>query len=174
MERFSWRWVALSVAVYTVVEIALAVAMSPLSLGARLGSPMLALRVQMIMHLASFVVGGGVLGWISAAAGTADERGLGRAAEVGIGAVFAVALTLLIGVFMPMPWMSFSLEKLVIGGGIAGALALTGYGATARAKKASSTRASWSSTKTSGSSTKALSASTATSMLVPGPKQRQR
>jgi len=114
---FSTRWVMASVLIYTGMEIGIALFLAPAIFAGRLASPMLQIRLQMIMHLASFYVGGVAVGVISPGV---------RLAEPAIGAFIAVVLVFLMSVFMPNAFMQFDTTKIAIGGAIAMVLALMG------------------------------------------------
>lgn len=114
---FSTKWVIASVLIYTAMEIAIALAIAPAIFAGRLASPMLQMRLQMLMHLGSFYVGGVAVGIISPGV---------RLAEPAVGAFIAVLLVFLMSVFMPHAFMSFDTTKIVLGGGIAFVLALMG------------------------------------------------
>jgi hypothetical protein len=114
---FSWSWAMASVVIFTAMEIAIAVFLAPAMFAGRLASPMLQLRLQMLLHLGSFWLGGVAVGVISPRV---------RLVEPGVGAFLAVMITFMMSFFMPTHWMSFDLTKLAIGGGIAFALALAG------------------------------------------------
>ena len=114
---FSWTWVFIAAGVITVAELAIALALAPAVLTGRLASPMLQMRLQMIMHLASFYAGGLAIGVIS--------PGI-RLKEPAVGAALSVFLVMLMGIFMPMRFFEFSLMKMALAGGIAAALAASG------------------------------------------------
>jgi hypothetical protein len=114
---FSLPWLVLSVFIFTMVELAMALVLAPAMAVGHAGSPMLDLRIGMLMHLASYFVGGFLVGVFSPGV---------RLLEPAVGAVVAVALVLLMAVFLPSPLVQFSLGKLVMGGGIAFVLALVG------------------------------------------------
>jgi hypothetical protein len=114
---FSWSWAFASVLIFTAMEIAIAVFLAPAIFAGRLASPMLQMRLQMLLHLASFWVGGVAVGIISPRI---------RLMEPAVGAFIAVMITFMMSFFMPTHWMSFDLTKLAVGGGIAFALALAG------------------------------------------------
>jgi hypothetical protein len=71
----------------------------------------------MLMHLLSFWLGGVAVGIISPRI---------RLFEPAVGAFCAVMITFMMSFFMPTHWMSFDLNRLAIGGGIAFVLALAG------------------------------------------------
>lgn len=114
---FSWKWVALSVVVYTAMEIGIAVFLAPAIFAGRLASPMLQMRLQMLMHLASFLIGGFAVGLFSPGV---------RLWEPAVGAFVAVALVFMMSFFMPTWFMHWDTHKVMIGGGIAFVLAIAG------------------------------------------------
>ncbi len=116
-QPFSWSWTLCSVLIFTAMELAIALFVAPAVLVGRLASPMLQLRLQMLMHLLSFWLGGVAVGIISPRI---------RLFEPAVGAFFAVMITFMMSFFMPTHWMSFDLNRLAIGGGIAFVLALAG------------------------------------------------
>ena len=73
--------------------------------------------LQGVLNLLSFFVGGVVIGVVS--------PGL-RIDEPAVGAFLSVGLLLVVTLFTPYSFISFSLTKLLLGGGIAFALALSG------------------------------------------------
>jgi hypothetical protein len=116
-QPFSWGWVLGSVVIFTAMEIAIAILLAPAIFAGRLASPMLQMRLQMLMHLASFFVGGIGVGIISPRV---------RMWEPAAGAFIAVAITFMMPFFMPSYWLRFSLEHVAVGGGVAFLLALAG------------------------------------------------
>lgn len=114
---FSTRWVIASVLIYTAMETAIAVFLAPAIFAGRLGSPMLEMRLQMLMHLASFYLGGIAVGVISPGV---------RLTEPAVGAFVSVGIVFLMSFFLPHAFMHFDLTKIMIGGGIAFGLALAG------------------------------------------------
>lgn len=116
-QPFSWSWAIASVAIFTVMEIAIAVFLAPAIFAGRLASPMLQMRLQVLMHLASFYVGGVAVGVISPRV---------RLTEPAVGAFLAVMITFMMSFFLPSHWLSFDVSRLVVGGGIAFVIALAG------------------------------------------------
>lgn len=106
-----------SVVIFTAMEIVIALVLAPAIFAGRLASPMLQIRLQMMMHLASFLVGGIFVGIISPRV---------RMMEPAVGAFIAVVLVFLMSVFMPHHFFQWSWGKVAIGGGIAFAIALFG------------------------------------------------
>lgn len=116
-QPFSTAWVVASVLIFTAMEISIAVVLAPALLAGKLASTMLQMRVEMLMHLFSFYLGGIVVGVISPRV---------RLLEPAVGAFIAVILVFLSSFFLPMHYLGFSLTKIVVGGGIAFALGLVG------------------------------------------------
>ncbi|MCC7071687.1 MAG: hypothetical protein IT383_10205 [Deltaproteobacteria bacterium] len=116
-QPFSWAWVIAAVLIITGMEVAIAVLISPLLLASRLATQMVQLRLDMLMHLASFLVGGWVVGVISPRV---------RMWEPAVGAAISVMIVFLMSVFLPHSWWRWDWNKVVIGGGIAFVLALAG------------------------------------------------
>ncbi len=114
---FSTPWLLASVVIFTAVELLITLALAPALLVGRLGSPMLRLRLEMLMHLGSFWAGGLLVGVISPRV---------RMLEPAVGAFASVALVLMSSVFLPYTTLRFSTDKLVVGGGLAFLLALAG------------------------------------------------
>lgn len=114
---FSLGWVAAGVFIITALELLIALVVAPAVLVGRLASPMLRMRLEILMHLTSFWAGGLVVGLISPRV---------RLLEPAVAAFVSVGLVFLTSVFLPNHFLSFSLGKLLVGGGIAFALALAG------------------------------------------------
>lgn len=114
---FSTKWVVASVVIFTVLEVAIAQFLAPLIFGAMIASPMVQMRLQMIMHLASFYVGGVGVGIISPGV---------RLSEPAVGAFISVVLVFLMSVFLPHSYFEFDFTKIAVGGGIAFGLSLMG------------------------------------------------
>lgn len=114
---FSLKWAMAAVVIYTAMEIGIAIFLAPAILAGRLASPMLQMRIQMLMHLASFYLGGVFVGVLSPGV---------RLVEPAVGAFVAVAIVFMMSFFMPSWFMHWSTEKVLVGGGVAFALALAG------------------------------------------------
>lgn len=114
---FSMKWALAAVVIYTAMEIGIAVFLAPAIFAGRLASPMLRMRLDMVMHLGSFYLGGIFVGVISPGV---------RLVEPAVGAFVAVAIVFMMSFFMPSWFMHWSTGKVMIGGGIAFALALAG------------------------------------------------
>lgn len=113
----STGWIVASVILYIAMEILVSLLLSPVLLASRLSSPMLQMRLDMILHLCSYFLGGIAVGIISPRI---------RIREPGIGAVISVVLVFLTGFFMPGRFLRFSLFNVAVGGGIACVLAMFG------------------------------------------------
>lgn len=113
---FSTSWVFVSLAVFIGVELLLGGVVYELVVQ-RYVSAMLHHQLQVLLYLGSFLLGGFAVGVVS--------PGI-RIAEPAVGAFTAVFLTLLFGVFQPYHFAGFTMGKLLLGGGIAFALALVG------------------------------------------------
>ncbi len=114
-QSFSKKWVLGSMATFIIVEIIL----GGLVGGFVSGYISISLRFmfQGLLHLASFFIGGVIIGLIS--------PGI-RILEPAVGAFLSVAIMLILTIFTPYSFIQFSLTKLLIGGAIAFALALAG------------------------------------------------
>jgi hypothetical protein len=116
-QPFSWAWVLASVLIITLMELLIAMVLAPAILVGFLASPMLQMRLQMLMHLGSFLLGGWFVGVISPRV---------RLWEPAVGAAIAVMIVFLMSFFLPHSFIHWSWGKIFIGGGIAFALALSG------------------------------------------------
>ena len=116
-QPFSTGWVVASVLIFTAMEIGIALVLFPAVIAAHLASQMVQIRLQMIMHLGSFYLGGIFVGVISPRV---------RLVEPAVGAFIAVLLVFLMSVFLPQSYLHFDLTKIFVGGGIAFALAIAG------------------------------------------------
>ena len=114
---FSTRWMVIGIVLYTVLEMAIALVLAPAVFAGRMSSHMLQWRLQIVMHLGSFYLGGLVLGIIT--------PGI-RIVEPAAAAFVSVALVFLMSFFSPSIMMQWSFSKLVVGGGIAAVLAVMG------------------------------------------------
>lgn len=115
-KAFSWSWVFAGVLVFTLAEVAIGMIFGPLVIG-RFVSPMLRMRVEMILHLTSFFAGGVAFGVMTPGV---------RLAEPGVAAVISVLLSFLMSFFLPYTFVHFSLDKIFVSGGIACLLAVFG------------------------------------------------
>lgn len=114
-EPVSTPWIVGALAIYLVAEALLGGLLGTL-LGGFVSHPF-RMRIEVLLLLTSFWVGGFVVGLVSPKV---------RLLEPGVAAFLAVALTSLYAVFMPMTWFVFSVGRVLLGGGIAFGLALWG------------------------------------------------
>jgi len=105
-----------SMLIYITVEVVLGIWVGSVVAG-RFISVSLSFMLQGLLNLASYFVGGLIIGLIS--------PGL-RVYEPAAGAFLAVGLMLLLSFFTPYRFIQFSMTKMLIGGGIAFLLALAG------------------------------------------------
>lgn len=105
-----------SVAVFTLTEVAIGAVLGPLVLG-RFVTPMLRLRVEMVLHLASYFAGGFVVGVLTPGV---------RLAEPAVGAMLSVVLSFLMSFFLPHSFFHFSIDKILVSGTLACLLAAFG------------------------------------------------
>ncbi len=115
-EPFSWTWVFISLAMFIGMEIVLGILLGHFVVG-RYASLSLRFLLQGILNLASYFVGGFLIGVITPRV---------RILEPGIGAFIAVAATICLTLFTPYSFIRFSLTKIIVGGVIAFVLALSG------------------------------------------------
>jgi len=113
---FSSAWLIISVSMFMGVELFLGGFVGKIICG-RYFSQMLALRLQVVLSLGAYFIGGFIIGLMS--------PGI-RMIEPAVAALISVALTLVIAVFLPYTLMQMTLGKLLIGGGIAFILAYAG------------------------------------------------
>jgi len=113
---FSTMWMVLSVFIFIGVELFLGGFVGEVLCG-RFVSAMLLLRLQVILSLAGYFIGGFLIGLFS--------PGI-RMLEPAIGASVSVALTLIFAIFMPVSFLQVTSGKLLMGGAIAFLLALLG------------------------------------------------
>lgn len=109
-------WIIASMLIFIGIELVLGGVIGRLILG-RFISQALALRFEMILMLASYFLGGLLVGLLSP-----DIRVL----EPAIGAALAVAVTFAYYFFIPSRIYVFSINRLLVGGAIAFILALIG------------------------------------------------
>ncbi|MBD3308888.1 hypothetical protein GF339_20915 [candidate division KSB3 bacterium] len=115
-KSYSWTWVFLSMGIFLGIELFLGGFVAQLLAGRFVGRVFL-LRIELLLMLASYLLGGILVGVLS--------PGI-RILEPGIGAFLAVFLTFLYSVFTPMRLFGFSSTRLLIAGVVAFALALFG------------------------------------------------
>jgi stress response protein SCP2 len=115
-KELSWTWVLLSFVLFIAIELFLGGFVGGMVLG-RFVPHILVYQIEVLLVLASFFIGGVIIGFVSPAI---------RILEPALAAFFSVLLTLSISVFSPYRFMSFTWTKVIIGGGIAFALAFFG------------------------------------------------
>ena len=115
-EKFSRKWMFISMAIFIAVELFLGGFIGRVILG-KFISISLFFLVQGILHLSSYFIGGFIIGVISPGK---------RIYEPAAGAFLAVTIMLGFSIFTPFSFIRFSLSKMLIGGAIAFFLALTG------------------------------------------------
>jgi len=113
---FSKKWMLASMGIFIGVELFLGGLVGELVVG-RFMSISLRFIIQGLLNLVSFFIGGFIIGLIS--------PGI-RTLEPALGAFFSVAIMLCLTFFTPYSFIHFSLTKMLIGGIIAFALALSG------------------------------------------------
>jgi hypothetical protein len=116
-QPFSTSWVLASVVIFTAMEILIAMLIAPAIFAGRLASPMLQMRLQMLMHLGSFYVGGLFVGLISPRI---------RLVEPAVGAFISVLIVFMMQYFMPGYFLHAPLSRAAVGGAIAFVLAIMG------------------------------------------------
>jgi hypothetical protein len=116
MQPFSWRWVAASMGVFIAAELILGGFVGQVVVG-RYASMGLRLTLQGVLALASYFVGGLLIGVISPRV---------RILEPATGAALSVVLMFVVTVFTPYSFIHFSTGKVIVGGAIAFFLALVG------------------------------------------------
>ena len=117
-EPISTGWVLFSFCVFVLAEVFLGGWLAPLISG--FVSRPLVMRVEVILMLSSFALGGFVVGFISPTV---------RVTEPALGAVLAVGMTFLYSVFMPVSLYVIEPDRLAIGAAVA--FAIAGFGADA-------------------------------------------
>lgn len=113
---FSFKWMFLSMLVFIAIELALGGLLGKLIVG-KYASLSLKFTLQGLLNLASYFIGGIVIGLIS--------PGI-RIHEPAAGAFCAVALMLSLSLFTTYAMIQFSALKMILGGGIAFCLAIAG------------------------------------------------
>jgi hypothetical protein len=106
---FSTTWVVVSLVVFFVVELILGGLLHELVVKRYL-SQMLHLRLQVVLSLVSYAIGGFIVGVISPGK---------RILEPAVGAALSVVLTLIISWFLPWRFAGFGWNKLLLGAGLA-------------------------------------------------------
>jgi len=115
-EPLSWTWVLASAGLFVLTEVLLGMVVGKLVVGRYL-SISTSFLVQGLLNLASYFVGGFVIGVVS--------PGI-RTLEPALGAALCVALMLAVTLFTPYSFIRFDGLKLLLGGFIAFFLALAG------------------------------------------------
>ena len=115
-QRFSLRWTMTSAVIFIAAELFLGGWIGRMVAG-RFVSLQLRFMLQGLLNLASFFVGGFVVGLVSPGV---------RTLEPAVGAFLSVALVMGLALFTPYSFIRFSLTKVLIGGAIAFLLALIG------------------------------------------------
>lgn len=116
MQRFSFGWTVVSIALFCAVELFLGGFVGPMLVGRFVSQP-LYIKLQMLLMLGSYYVGGVLVGMFSPRV---------RLWEPAVGAFVSVAIVLMYGLFLPNTWLRFDGTKMILGGGIAFVLALAG------------------------------------------------
>lgn len=115
-QPFSWRWVLISMVTFVGLELLLGGVVGDLVVG-KYKSLHLEFLLQGLLNLSSYFIGGFIIGVVSPRV---------RIHEPAVGAFASVALMLSLTLFTPYTFLRFSTGKLIIGGLVAFALALTG------------------------------------------------
>ena len=113
---FSKKWMIISMIIFIATEVALGIVVGEFIVG-KYVSMNLRFLVQGMLNIASYFVGGFIIGLIS--------PGL-RIYEPAAGAFLSVAVMFCITFLTPFRFIHFSMIKVIIGGGIAFFLALAG------------------------------------------------
>ena len=113
---FSNAWLVISIVLFCAVELFLGGFVGGVVLG-KYVSQMLHLKLQMMLNLGSYFIGGILIGVLS--------PGI-RIIEPAVGAFISVGMVLCISYFLPHYFIRMEFSKLLIGGGIAFALAYFG------------------------------------------------
>ena len=113
---FSWRWAFASMGIFMATELLLGIVVGELIVG-RYMSISLSFMMQGLLHVASFFVGGFIVGVVSPGV---------RIIEPAVGAALSVATMLCLSVFTPHTFLRLQSDKLLIGGIIAFVVALSG------------------------------------------------
>lgn len=113
---FSNAWLVISIVLFCAVEIFFGGFIYEVVIRRYL-SQMFHLKMQVMLNLGSYFIGGVVIGVIS--------PGI-RVVEPAVGALASVAMVLMISFFLPYRFITFSFTKLLVGGGIAFLLAYFG------------------------------------------------
>ena len=114
--NFSKKWMIISIVIFIATEVVLGILIGKFIVGNYV-SINLRYLVQGVLNIASYFVGGFIIGIIS--------PGL-RIYEPAVGAFLSVAIMICISFLTPFRFIHFSMTKIIIGGGIAFFLALLG------------------------------------------------
>jgi hypothetical protein len=115
-EEFSNFWLVMSILIFVVVELVVGGLIGGVIVG-KYVSPMFHLKVQMLLNLGAYFMGGILIGVLSPGV---------RIIEPAVGAFISVAVVLMISWFLPYTFMRMDFGKMLLGGGIAFFLALAG------------------------------------------------
>lgn len=113
---FSPAWTFASIALFLASELAIGMLVGPLVLGTYV-SPVFHPQLQMLMHLASFYLGGLAVGLLSPGV---------RLVEPAVGAFVSVVVVFTLALFLPNMYLRFDLTKIVLGGGLGFLLGMAG------------------------------------------------
>ncbi|WP_066631323.1 hypothetical protein [Labilibacter marinus] len=113
---FSKRWMWISFTIFIITELILGGLIGGVVIGSYM-SINLRFLLQGILNLLAFFIGGFIVGLITPGV---------RVYEPAVGAFLSVLVTLLLTFFTPFSFLQFSMTKVLIGGGIAFFLAMTG------------------------------------------------
>ena len=113
---FSKRWMWISFGIFIATELVLGGLIGGVVVG-KFMSMHLRFMLQGLLNLISFFIGGFIIGLISPGV---------RIYEPAVGAFMSVLVMLVLTLFTPFSFIHFSITKVIVGGGIAFFLALTG------------------------------------------------
>lgn len=116
IKELSWTWMFSSFGVFVLLELFLGGVIGGMVVG-RFVPHFLTYQIEVLLLLSSFFIGGAIVGLISPTV---------RILEPAFAAFGSVLLTLSISFFSPYHFMAFTWTKVIVGGGIAFALALFG------------------------------------------------
>ncbi len=115
-KRFSKQWMWISFGIFIATELILGGLVGGVIVGNYM-SISLRFMLQGLLNLLAFFIGGFIIGLISPGV---------RVYEPAAGAFLSVLTMLILTLFTPFSFIHFSITKVIIGGGIAFFLALTG------------------------------------------------
>jgi len=113
---FSTFWLVVSIVLFCTIEIVIGGYVGPVLLG-KFVSRMLLLKMEVLLNLGSYFLGGILIGVITPGV---------RIYEPAVGAAVSVFLALAISIFLPHSFLHLSVNKVLIGGGIGFFLAFAG------------------------------------------------